>query len=152
MPIHASIQRVHQSSLPNQEVIYPTGDGLYSVGDDGYAKAFMLLHQRQGGDPNNWATPGTTNYPAKSGRVYVGAAQWTGSAALGNVAVTFPITFAYTPIVIAVVGQHGESNIGDVGVQVSAVSASGCTIAWKTISGVSLTDVYLNWFAVGPMA
>lgn len=112
-----------------------------------------LVDRRQGGSASAWGTPGTTNYIPTKTIVQAGAIQWTGgSAASGNLTVTFPEEFGDTPIVIATCNTAMLS--ADVAVALSATksSATGTTIYWASTDGTSFASLDFSWIAYGPPA
>jgi hypothetical protein len=82
-----------------------------------------------------------------------GVKEWTGSAAgSGELTVTFPVAFSNAPIVIATGDDPSDpSGRSDIIVSVNDVTSSWVTIYWKSEAGkTTLTDVPINWLAIGP--
>lgn len=104
---------------------------------------------RQGGSATNWSTPGTTDYESGINvRMQVGVGV-TGE--YGYVTITFPVAFAYPPLVRAV-----ASNVGLVQkpriVTIAEVSATTATLWAHSIAGSASPSVTLIWEAIGPEA
>lgn len=102
--------------------------------------------KRQGGHANNWEVQGTTDYDiATPVDMQFGAIEWTGSAASGNIAITFPHTFKYNPIVLTAVKSSYGSHRWKT--SVSGISTTGCTLYWA--SSNTQTSVTIYWIAIG---
>lgn len=102
------------------------------------------FYRRQGGSATEWDTSGTTARTPGAVRQQAGAIEWTGeSDTSGAIEVTFPVAFAYKPLVFIQALDYG------VVTDPSTISASAFTISWSTHTGGSRTSVHFFWFAVG---
>lgn len=120
---------------------------------------FFPIIARLGGSATTWSTQGTTfRAVALESTIQTGIALWSGSATSGSVVVTFPIEFDDSPIVFLgnpdTVDASGspEFNANKIITAVSGISSSGFTLNWSSIAGVTRTELYLSWMAIGPKA
>jgi hypothetical protein len=90
------------------------------------------LSNRQGGSSTVWATSGSSNYVPTTTKIQVGSAITSGGVAI----ITFPVAFAYTPIIILTPKSLDN-------VCTDSETASGFHI----ISSSAITGVY--WVAIG---
>lgn len=108
----------------------------------------IQIYRRQGGSASGWAISGTTTYTPTTVRMQVGSVLWTGGfAASGNIAVTFPVAFSNTPIVLAIcTGADSRINVG-----IGTPTASGVTIYWEDVTAAAtFGSMPLMWIAIGP--
>lgn len=128
-----------------------------------------IQYKRQGGSSTIWNTPGATNQTPPSG-IYM---QYGNAATIdspnGLISVTFPVAFAYAPLVFAMTRSdvHVASNLIH-SVTIGTVTASGFTGRYKyffsspaTVNQGTVTfDIAINkavlshvyWIAIGPKA
>lgn len=98
---------------------------------------------RQGGSATNWSTVGDTNYTPTSCKMECGVKQCDGS---GDATVTFPVAFAYVPIVfVAVYGAAG----GKMGT-VSNVTTTQAVLHATDYDGTPGVSAIMHWIAIGP--
>jgi hypothetical protein len=120
------------TTVPTQETDIPY---------EGYAPRLV----RQGGDADDWAVPGTTNYDVYALATYCGAARWTGAAAnSGSLLVTLPQTVRDRWIPQITCAQA----IVELGVTVNTNNTF--TIAWQTRDGSTKTSIDFSWSVLGP--
>lgn len=94
-----------------------------------------VLANRQGGSSTNWSTPGTSNFVPVTVKIQVGVI-FVG--ATGNATITFPVAFAYTPVIVVAVEDAVTAYIGN-------ILASSFTIYL-----FSATNKNVHWIAIGP--
>ena len=116
--------------------------------------AGRLVTYRQGGSATVWSTNGTTNYPSVNTKTYAGTIRVavSGGATTGTTAVTFPVAFAYAPLVQLTLLYATGAVSGDVFVpEVTSPATTGFTATVRrTGTGVAVNfDVY--WQATGPV-
>jgi len=95
---------------------------------------------RVGGSATEWGTVGTTNYVPTSARIQVGAAV---VGAGGNVSISFPVAFAFSPIVVITVRTANRACYRQ-NLSASAFDAYVTDLANTPAGG----DV--EWIAIGP--
>lgn len=107
-----------------------------------------IITERQGSNATDWAPSGTTDY-AVVDKVDIqvgGYSAAIGAAASGVATVTFPHAFAADPLVIAM----GSKLLPDLVIaNVSSATATTATVQWKTDTGVNITLITFNWYAIG---
>jgi hypothetical protein len=105
--------------------------------------------RRKGGDATHWDNTGTTDYTPTSVRQQAGSVHWTGAgASTGQIIVTFPVAFSARPLVMVNAWDSANSKALPGWAVVS--SASQMSLRWSDPNGGTLTNVDLQWFAVGP--
>jgi hypothetical protein len=115
------------------------------VDDTKIGNRVVALCKRQGSNPGNWASEGTTDYIPTNVRMQVGSIEWTGGANnKGNKSVTFPIAFPDIPLVFAI-ASHGHA---DFNVCANA-NPNNAVIYWESLDGAQYTSVTLHWLAIG---
>lgn len=115
----------------------------------GFLPAGAPAYRRQGDSPTAWITGigSLVNYRPGRSIIQCGAVQWTGAAhSHGSVLVTFPEAFAEAPI--AFVSTQ---------VTVPMATYAGTTptqieCGWSDPAGVAITELNLQWIAIGPRA
>jgi len=107
---------------------------------DGKQGVAFPIYRRQGGSATIWSTAGTTTYtPGAGARIQVGAQN---TDAVGYLAVTFPVAYAYLPLVSLTAFGSGNRYINIV-----TVSTTGFTVQASVAA-----SVLFHWLAVGPSA
>lgn len=120
-----------------------------SVDDTKAGNRVPQFYRRQGGSATVWATTGTTDYTPTAVRMQAGAIQWTGSAAAtGFLTVTFPVAFAYAPLVF--VGTYDPAGNPDIVVIAYGAITTGVGLTWRNVASGTETAVTLYWLAIGP--
>jgi hypothetical protein len=111
--------------------------------------AALPVKQRQGGSATDWNLAGTTTYVPTSVVMQCGN---KAPAANGTFTITFPVAFAYKPIVLVT----GDSNYGFVTITaVSTTQATGVVYLlqggtpFHLEAGTALNTI--NWIAIGPV-
>jgi hypothetical protein len=102
-----------------------------------------LLTHRQGGSATEWETSGSNNYTL--GRVRIQAGVATTSAG-GTVTVTFPVPFAYKPIVIATVQSTGDQIV-----TYWQTSATSVVLHTYTANSGAAVSAVVSWIAIGTL-
>lgn len=110
--------------------------------EQGIADAPTLTN-RQGGSATNWDTAGTTNYVPGDAKMQCGSVN-TGATA--EVVVTFPVAFAYKPLVFFHVVAAPATWL------IAVVTAGGITIYSEDMAESPRANVDVNWMAVGSSA
>jgi hypothetical protein len=108
------------------------------------------LQHRQGGSATVWGTSGSTNYSPGPSRMQAGAVSLgtpLTSPATGSAAITFPVAFTYTPVIIV---SRVDDNAFPVTLHVTASSSTGCTISYYARDVAAGAPIYANWLAIGP--
>jgi len=100
------------------------------------------VRMRQGGDPNDFTIPGTTNYTEerKNMQSFFGSAVSTG----GTVTVTFPEAFAEVPFVM---GGILGSTLGTPSIK--SITKTGFTFQANNLLGILTPNLTVLWYAVG---
>lgn len=102
--------------------------------------------RRRGGSATDWYAQGTTNYTPSSAKIQVGTARVAVSGGAGFGAVTFPVAFAYKPVVF-IAKPYDGANWNDFGF--SALTATGFSIYLQE-GGTDTINVDVTWLAIGP--
>ena len=114
------------------------------------AQVMPLLRYRMGANYNSWALGGNNSYVPKDWTMLAGASKWTGAGATsGAVEITFPFSFAATPLLIGSVANTTPA-LQRLMWQLASTGAKTCEFWWS--SPVNVTVVTFHWLAIGPMA
>jgi hypothetical protein len=119
----------------NLMVVNSSGDSQFPLGNHSF------LMNRRGGSATSWPTAGTTNY---TDIAFMQAGSVTSSAA-GTTAVTFPVAFTETPLMIATV--DGATNFA----VTNTITTTGFNIDAFTDAGARAASTTM-WFAIGTVA
>lgn len=134
--------------------------GQIQVKDQGisYAKAgsrLMAVLNRQGLNSSQWSSGGSSNFTPGQLHIEFGCARWTGSANHGTIAVTYStaIKAAYDAWILAtgIYVSAGGIN-GDINVDITSSLTTGCTLRWRSITGLTYGTVDINWLMIGEPA
>ncbi len=111
--------------------------------------AVMSVLRRQGGNANDWITQGTTAYTPDKAIVQAGALtiSMSGNPMTGSGSVTFPVAFAYKPLVFVtsdvmtsggVFMQFGHTNVSTSGFDVWCSYNANSTYGNRTVSWLAM--------------
>lgn len=109
------------------------------------------LYRRQGGSASAWATAGNSNHIPGQTRMQAGvtSVSVTGASGNGSTAITFPVAFSNTPIVlVSIVSSSPSTPIATV--RAPSVAASGFTAQIRQESGGGDNTYTVSWLAIGP--
>lgn len=113
-----------------------------------------IVHNRQGGLPagSGWASGAAPLADAipENCIMQVGAWQWTGADVSGSTAITFPVSFSHSPIVIVSWVDDDRGVLGYCGA--GSVLANSMSLNWAGPDATNYSDVTLHWVAIGPIA
>jgi len=100
------------------------------------------VRMRQGGDPDNFTVPGTTNYTEERMNMqsFFGSAMSTS----GTVTVTFPTAFDTPPFVI---GGILGSTLGTPSIK--SITTTSFTFQANNLLGILSPNLTVLWYAVG---
>jgi len=145
--VHPSIA-VNTAMLDTDAVTLPKM-AANSVDDTKAGNRVPQFYRRQGGSATEWYTAGTTDYTPTAVRMQAGVvAVILSSESHEGVTVTFPVAFAYRPIVLATCRHH--TTPGYI-VEVTSVEVNTVTLEVYTGDERSVSDtVQVNWLAIGP--
>jgi len=109
------------------------------------------FYRRQGGSATVWATPGTNNYTPTAVRMQEGvfSVSLTGGALSSTVTITFPVAFAYRPILALAISSDVPTQWWVVLVE-TFLSASTFRVAYSRLSAPGDETIYVHWKASGP--
>ena len=111
--------------------------------------------KRLGGSSSDWTSKGSTSYATGSQYWLCGAATMTFDSDNDSdtLTVTWPITFAYKPLVLYSVGNGAQANGRQTKVAVESVSTTKATFKGRlTNAGSWSSTVTIYWTAIGPKA
>ncbi len=103
-----------------------------------------LLFRRQGGDANNWASPGTTTYTPTATKRQKGVKAVTINPS-GTLTVTYPVAFTNRPHVMVSINCGG----GSITTRVTNDSVSGFDVELYDVSSSGSLSVDVYWSAEG---
>lgn len=100
------------------------------------------VRSRQGGDPDDWSVPGTTNYSEELINIMVQSGAATSTS--GTVNVTFDTPFAQIPLI-----QLTPISSNLVAPVLVSVTKTGFSFRVGLLTGILTSGVILNWEAKG---
>ena len=100
------------------------------------------IRTRQGGDPDDFTVPGTTNY--EEARINMQSFFGSATSTAGTVTVTFPVAFASKPIVL---GNVLGSTLGTASIK--SVTTTGFTFQANNLLGILTPSLTVLWYAIG---
>lgn len=107
--------------------------------------------RRQGGNGTNWGTPGGSNLSPATVRTQLGVIESTPNTSAGSITLTFPTPFAGTPVVTANSTMNSVGGAAlDALVTISNLTASGCALNWRSVTGAAIQRIAIGWVAIGP--
>ena len=101
---------------------------------------------RKGGSATNWYVQGTTNYTPATAKIQVGTVRVPVTTGSGFVSVTYPVAFAYTPVIFLTKPFDG-TQVMDMGY--TTVTATTFKI-YLSYAGTGTINVDVTWLAIGP--
>jgi hypothetical protein len=120
-----------------------------SVDDTVVGNRVPALTRRQGGSATDWTSSGTNDYTPTTVRMECGVITNTSTGAdSGSVTATFPIAFAYPPLVFPTYG--GDATAYPMAVSALNASSTQVTIVWHTTDASTPTNPVFHWLAIGP--
>ncbi|UOF79219.1 hypothetical protein [Caudoviricetes sp.] len=151
--IHLPYLITDPNPADNQEILYSKGGaGPYSESEAGLIMALLGFVGRQGGSATNWATGGTTNYPATRPLVQVGSSTASGSSGDELLAsITFPVAYTYTPVVFVQLFGSTLVTATHIVQIVAAGTPTAIDVIMKTNANVGgASTATFQWVAIGP--
>ena len=115
-----------------------------------------IVSYRQGGSATDWNTAGTTNYTPTKSKIQTGTREFAfaGQSGMGFT-ITFPVEFSAIPQVyvslVKPVSTEAKKITTAYVTTASPVTTTTCQIYCDATSTATVT-VYVNWWAVGPIA
>lgn len=109
------------------------------------------FYRRQGGSATVWSTPGTNNYTPTAVRMQEGvfSVSLTGGALGSTITITFPVAFAYRPIMALAISSDVPTQWWVILVE-TFLSASTFRVAYSRLSAPGDETIYVHWKASGP--
>jgi hypothetical protein len=109
------------------------------------------FYRRQGGSATVWATPGTNNYTPTAVRMQEGvfSVSLTGGSLGSTITITFPVAFAYRPIMALTISSDVPTQWWVILVE-TFLSASTFRVAYSRLSAPGDETIYVHWKASGP--
>jgi len=113
----------------------------------------LSVSNRQGASATDWADGGTSNY-AVTGNMTIQTGVGLFTSATQTISVTFPVAFAYTPVVLVSFGGYLLTTGSISGLPYGQVSGKPTATTFNmSISLSSLSGNYcVPWIAIGPTA
>jgi hypothetical protein len=123
-----------------------------SIDDTKAGDRVPQFYRRQGGSATDWSSPGTTTRTPGAVRMQAGVIEWTGSAATGDITVTFPQAYSNVPIVLSVCVDTAEGGEEAQAINTSAfnTSANAVELGWLDLDATTRSSVTIAWLAIGP--
>lgn len=134
-----------QAAITTGGVITVTDERVFCRYGSGFLRA------RAGMSATDWNSATSTNQAqiVNKPSMQIGANTFTFSAAAsGTSTITFPVAFANDPIVIPVITY----SLYPATLLVSNITSTGCDFDWTVISGSNISNIVINWIAIGPMS
>lgn len=167
--LNISTGHIHDGSADGGRALTSSSYGALTVLQAAVQHGVPWLLTRQGGNVNNWSSSGTVNYSTTTtgmdGQIAMTAGEAGGIIADGTYGkeeiITYPITFAYSPLLFAVVNTTltpWSVNKTLPTVSINPVTGSVTTQAQIRVGRPSEGDatgnltVYVDWFAIGLQA
>jgi hypothetical protein len=108
------------------------------------------LRYRQGNDYDDWSSPGGSKYLPRNWYMQCGAAKDTFTVrSSGGFEVTFPQPFGDNPLFLCNVIGTLPAFTEITGLQAIVQSAAVMEVYWW--SAANITQIYINWLAIGPV-
>jgi hypothetical protein len=108
------------------------------------------LRYRQGNDYDDWSSPGGSKYLPRNWYMQCGAAKDSFTVrSSGGFEVTFPQPFGDNPLFLCNVIGTLPAFTEITGLQAIVQSAAVMEVYWW--SAANITQIYINWLAIGPV-
>jgi hypothetical protein len=117
------------------------------VDDTKVGNRVVMATKRKGGSSTDWYLAGTSTYTIGNVKIQCGSASWAGSpASSGNISISFPESFSYSPLILVTPLDSTNKII----TSVDTPNINGFTCYWRTYDDSLFYNLYVFWLAIGP--